>query len=136
MVRVLYAAAIAYLVVTVAILLPSALRHPWQESIPELAPPFVFAGMLWFISVIYKSTRRPRATRRSLWFLGILALVGATSLITIDALARKADVRSVIWISGWLLVGVLSIAAARKTLLAPSDMREDGAQSPAPKASN
>jgi len=124
MVRVLYAAAIAYFVVTTAILLPLALRHPWQEAIPELLPAFYFPAILLVISVVYRNTRRPRTARRWLWFLGILGLVGATSRITIDALARKTDVQSVTSISGWLLLGVLSIAAARRiTEALPSQAR-------------
>jgi len=131
MVRVLYAAAIAYFVVTIAILLPPSLRHPWQESVPELVPAFYVPSILLVIAVVYRSTRRPRTARRWLWFLGILGLVSAAVFIAMDALFRKADVQSVIWISGWLLLGVLSIAAARRMPLAPSDGREGGTRSPA-----
>jgi peptidoglycan/LPS O-acetylase OafA/YrhL len=129
MVRVLFAAAIACFVISLAVLLPPALREPWQESIPDLAPVFSFPSILVVIAVVYKSARRPRTTRRGLWALGIIGLIGATPLIAIDVLARKTDVQSVTSIAGLLLVGVLSIVAARSMALAPSDGREAGARS-------
>jgi len=131
MVRALHAAAIAYLVVTVAILLPPALRHPWQESVPELVPAFYFPLILVLVSLIYRGTRRQRSRRRVLWFLGVLGLGTAIFVIAIDVMARGTDTRSVAWITGWLLVGIFSIVAARKTPPAPSDGREGEARSPA-----
>jgi hypothetical protein len=133
MVRVLFAAAIAYSVISLAVLLPPALRQPWQESIPGLAMPFLIAYMLWFVAVIYKyrsTTRRPRTTRRALWFFGIIGLIGAAWIAGLNMLFRRADAESIIWISGCLLVGVCGIAAARRMPLAPSDGREGRARSP------
>lgn len=119
MLRVLHAA---------AILLSPALRHPWQESVPELLPAFYFPLILVLVSLIYRGTGRERSRRRVLWFLGVLGLGTAIFVIAVDVMARGTDTRSVAWITGWLLVGIFSIVAARKTPPAASDRREDVAR--------
>ena len=131
MVRVLYGTAITYGLVATTILLVPFLRHPSRDAIPHLIQPlFLFAPMLFVISVVYRrGTARPRA-KRWLWFVGVLGLVSAASFILIDALARKTDAESAVMISGWLLVGIFGIAAARKATSALSATPEHGAQPP------
>lgn len=120
MVRLLYAMAIAYFVVAIAILLPPALRRPWQESIAHLGPVFCLSSILFLIALVHS-----RATRRALWLMGIASLVNTAWAAGLDMLVRRADAQSIIWIAGWLLVSVASIAAARKTPPASARGRDD-----------
>jgi len=130
MVRLLYGTAIAYFVVAMAVLLPPFLRHPSTESVPHLIPTFLIGCALWVIAVIHNGRLRPRAQRRWLWFWGIWGLVSGGSVIVIDALARRTDSRSALWVSGCILVAALAFLAARDAKPGPSEAQMNGAQPP------
>jgi len=107
MVRVLYTAAIAYFVVSLAVMLPDFVQHP---SVTQFTATYVVPFYLIGIALTYR--RSPWRLKRWWWLvLGSFLLASGLFFSLHPESMHHNDRREWVFASGMTLMGILTLAA-------------------------